>query len=159
METRMDGTADDGAAMSGRVPSAVPVSSRRTGRARCPVCGKPADAATRPFCSTRCADVDLGRWLTGQYRIPGAADRRGRRTSLPRDFGIAGPGRRLDRAAGILYGTRALQRLPCAQVAQLVEHATENRSVGGSIPPLGTIPSSASASFCLRTYAATLLSS
>jgi hypothetical protein len=27
-----------------------------------------------------------------------------------------------------------------AQVAQLVEHATENRSVGGSIPPLGTIP-------------------
>jgi uncharacterized protein len=38
---------------------------------RCPVCGKPAVAASRPFCSTRCADVDLGRWLTGQYRIPG----------------------------------------------------------------------------------------
>ena len=38
---------------------------------RCPVCGKPSVAATRPFCSTRCADVDLGRWLTGQYRIPG----------------------------------------------------------------------------------------
>ena len=31
-------------------------------------------------------------------------------------------------------------RSPDAQVAQLVEHATENRSVGGSIPPLGTIP-------------------
>ena len=31
-------------------------------------------------------------------------------------------------------------RKPDAQVAQLVEHATENRSVGGSIPPLGTIP-------------------
>ena len=31
------------------------------------------------------------------------------------------------------YGQR-----PGAQVAQLVEHATENRSVGGSIPPLGT---------------------
>jgi len=25
----------------------------------------------RPFCSKRCADVDLGRWLTGQYVIPG----------------------------------------------------------------------------------------
>lgn len=38
---------------------------------RCPVCGKPSVTRTRPFCSTRCADVDLGRWLTGQYRIPG----------------------------------------------------------------------------------------
>ncbi|HVC60917.1 MAG TPA: DNA gyrase inhibitor YacG [Acetobacteraceae bacterium] len=38
---------------------------------RCPVCGKPSVAATQPFCGTRCADVDLGRWLTGQYRIPG----------------------------------------------------------------------------------------
>ncbi len=38
---------------------------------RCPVCGKPSVVATRPFCSTRCADVDLGRWLTEQYRIPG----------------------------------------------------------------------------------------
>jgi uncharacterized protein len=50
-----------------RMPSA-PAASRGP---RCPVCGKPAVAATRPFCSTRCADVDLGRWLTGQYRIPG----------------------------------------------------------------------------------------
>jgi uncharacterized protein len=39
--------------------------------ARCPICGKPAALATRPFCSPHCADVDLGRWLTGQYRIPG----------------------------------------------------------------------------------------
>ncbi len=31
----------------------------------CPVCGKPAAEATRPFCGKRCADVDLGRWLTG----------------------------------------------------------------------------------------------
>ena len=49
---------------------------------------------------------------------------------------------RLDRLAAILYGLPPLPRLR-AQVAQLVEHATENRSVGGSIPPLGTIPSSA----------------
>ncbi|OUI85000.1 DNA gyrase inhibitor YacG [Acetobacter orientalis] len=39
--------------------------------ATCPVCGKPAQHATRPFCSQRCADIDLGRWFTGQYRVPG----------------------------------------------------------------------------------------
>ena len=27
-----------------------------------------------PFCSARCADVDLGRWLTGQYAIPAEDD-------------------------------------------------------------------------------------
>jgi uncharacterized protein len=43
---------------------------RRT--APCPICGKPAAAATRPFCSRRCADVDLGRWLSGRYVVPGA---------------------------------------------------------------------------------------
>jgi endogenous inhibitor of DNA gyrase (YacG/DUF329 family) len=44
--------------------------------ADCPVCGKPADARLKPFCSRRCADVDLGRWLKGGYAIPGApADR------------------------------------------------------------------------------------
>ncbi len=39
----------------------------------CPICGKPAKAETRPFCSKRCADVDLQRWFTGRYAIPGAA--------------------------------------------------------------------------------------
>lgn len=38
---------------------------------RCPICRKPVDPAYRPFCSRRCADVDLGRWLTGGYAIPG----------------------------------------------------------------------------------------
>jgi len=38
---------------------------------RCPVCGKPALDRVRPFCSPRCADVDLGRWFSGQYRVPG----------------------------------------------------------------------------------------
>ena len=37
----------------------------------CAVCGKPQDAKFRPFCSKRCADVDLGRWLKGNYVIPG----------------------------------------------------------------------------------------
>jgi len=39
----------------------------------CPVCGKEAEAKYRPFCSRRCADVDLGRWLTGGYAIPAGA--------------------------------------------------------------------------------------
>ena len=38
---------------------------------RCPVCGAPAEAALRPFCSVRCADVDLSRWLHGVYAIAG----------------------------------------------------------------------------------------
>lgn len=37
----------------------------------CPVCGRPTAPATRPFCSKRCADVDLARWLRGDYRLPG----------------------------------------------------------------------------------------
>ena len=36
----------------------------------CPICSKPADPAYRPFCSRRCADVDLGRWLNGSYAVP-----------------------------------------------------------------------------------------
>jgi endogenous inhibitor of DNA gyrase (YacG/DUF329 family) len=36
----------------------------------CPICGKPAADATRPFCSPRCRDVDLNRWLSGRYIIP-----------------------------------------------------------------------------------------
>ena len=36
----------------------------------CPVCGKPSVVAFRPFCSKRCADVDLQRWLSGRYAIP-----------------------------------------------------------------------------------------
>ena len=39
--------------------------------ARCPNCGKPADAAFRPFCSKRCRDVDLNRWLSGTYVVAG----------------------------------------------------------------------------------------
>lgn len=40
----------------------------------CPICEKPADQRFRPFCSRRCADVDLGRWLTGGYAIPASPD-------------------------------------------------------------------------------------
>ena len=37
----------------------------------CPICSKPTDPQYRPFCSRRCADVDLARWLRGDYAIPG----------------------------------------------------------------------------------------
>lgn len=43
-------------------------------KARCPICRAPTSAAYRPFCSKRCADVDLGRWLTGSYAISSSAD-------------------------------------------------------------------------------------
>lgn len=36
----------------------------------CPICKKPTDPRYRPFCSRRCADVDLGKWLTGSYALP-----------------------------------------------------------------------------------------
>jgi endogenous inhibitor of DNA gyrase (YacG/DUF329 family) len=35
----------------------------------CVICAKPQAARYRPFCSKRCAEVDLGRWLTGSYRV------------------------------------------------------------------------------------------
>jgi hypothetical protein len=38
---------------------------------RCPICREPGVASYRPFCSRRCADVDLARWLGGTYVIPG----------------------------------------------------------------------------------------
>jgi endogenous inhibitor of DNA gyrase (YacG/DUF329 family) len=40
----------------------------------CPICGKPAVEASRPFCSERCRDVDLNRWLSNSYAIPAGRD-------------------------------------------------------------------------------------
>ncbi|HQT39709.1 MAG TPA: DNA gyrase inhibitor YacG [Acidocella sp.] len=37
---------------------------------QCPICNKPTDPVHKPFCSKRCADVDLGRWLTESYSLP-----------------------------------------------------------------------------------------
>ncbi len=39
----------------------------------CPICSKTTDEKYRPFCSRRCADVDLGRWLNGSYSVPAEA--------------------------------------------------------------------------------------
>lgn len=41
---------------------------------KCPICRQPTDQKYRPFCSSRCADIDLGRWLKGGYSIAGSYD-------------------------------------------------------------------------------------
>ncbi|MBX3566457.1 MAG: DNA gyrase inhibitor YacG [Rhizobiaceae bacterium] len=40
----------------------------------CPECGRPSSRDAYPFCSTRCKDVDLHRWLSGAYVIPGTEE-------------------------------------------------------------------------------------
>jgi endogenous inhibitor of DNA gyrase (YacG/DUF329 family) len=40
----------------------------------CAICGKPQAERLRPFCSRRCADVDLHRWLSGAYAVPATED-------------------------------------------------------------------------------------
>jgi endogenous inhibitor of DNA gyrase (YacG/DUF329 family) len=39
-------------------------------KTQCPICRKPVDPVLKPFCSKRCADIDLNRWFTGAYAIP-----------------------------------------------------------------------------------------
>ena len=56
----MDGTDDK---------SAAKVEPLRPPRP-CPICGQPSTRKSYPFCSKRCADVDLNRWLKGNYAIP-----------------------------------------------------------------------------------------
>lgn len=62
----------------------IPLPPRRRGDRGCPICGRPADAAHRPFCSARCRQVDLARWFAGSYRVE-AADQ-----LAPEDFGSEG---------------------------------------------------------------------
>ena len=40
----------------------------------CPICDKPSVQRYRPFCSKRCADVDLGRWFNGVYAVAASGD-------------------------------------------------------------------------------------
>ena len=63
--------------MSERTPATKP----------CPICGKPAAEQLRPFCSRRCADVDLNRWLSGVYAVPvkDEEDEDGAPAAKPRD--------------------------------------------------------------------------
>ena len=47
-----------------------PSSQSTEGGRKCPLCGEPRDPMYRPFCSKRCADLDLHRWFSGAYAIP-----------------------------------------------------------------------------------------
>ncbi len=40
-------------------------------RPPCPICKTPNTVEFRPFCSKRCADIDLGKWFSGAYAVPG----------------------------------------------------------------------------------------
>jgi endogenous inhibitor of DNA gyrase (YacG/DUF329 family) len=46
-------------------------------RRPCPECGKPSARETYPFCSERCKNIDLNRWLSGSYVLPGAEEESG----------------------------------------------------------------------------------
>ena len=59
----MPGASKTGNKTSGEV---VPLRPARA----CPICEKSSTRANYPFCSKRCADVDLNRWLSGSYVIP-----------------------------------------------------------------------------------------
>ncbi|MCB2054207.1 MAG: DNA gyrase inhibitor YacG [Geminicoccaceae bacterium] len=58
--------------MTRRAPPAGPTGEPQTGKTlgRCPICGAPRRHEWRPFCSPRCRDRDLGRWLDGSYAVP-----------------------------------------------------------------------------------------
>jgi endogenous inhibitor of DNA gyrase (YacG/DUF329 family) len=53
----------------------------------CPICGKLASERFKPFCSRRCADVDLNRWLSGVYAVPVVEDE----SEPPRDESAVKP--------------------------------------------------------------------
>ncbi len=68
MTSSEDETAS-GKAASGKATSSKSASGKSAGK--CPICGKPSVHAVRPFCSARCANIDLGRWVSGAYVIAG----------------------------------------------------------------------------------------
>lgn len=51
--------------------SGRPEENEKPRATKCALCGKPVVEAYRPFCSKRCADIDLGRWLKGEYAVSG----------------------------------------------------------------------------------------
>ena len=51
----------------------------------CPICKKPTAVEFRPFCSKRCADIDLARWLRGDYRIEGEEEEESKDKKDPKE--------------------------------------------------------------------------
>lgn len=66
------------------MPADPQTDDKQTTGAKCPECSKPAVVKFRPFCSKRCADVDLGRWFNEEYTLPGDSE-------IPDDIGEADP--------------------------------------------------------------------
>ena len=62
------------AALKPMSPSPINQKTKAKTPPACPICGRPRAEAHRPFCSRRCADVDLHRWLHGSYTIAGEED-------------------------------------------------------------------------------------
>ena len=60
--------------MSGPATPKTAAAAGRAKRRDCPICGRKAGEDAYPFCSERCADVDLHRWLSGAYVVSGADD-------------------------------------------------------------------------------------
>ncbi len=56
--------------MSGPANNVTPIRAKRS----CPECGRATARESYPFCSERCKNVDLNRWLVGAYVIPGRDD-------------------------------------------------------------------------------------
>ena len=60
--------------MPAKPPVQVTGAAMRAPGKPCPICKKPAVQASLPFCSERCRDVDLNRWLSGSYVIPASTN-------------------------------------------------------------------------------------
>ncbi len=56
--------------MNDKAPQVVPLPQARRSKGGCPICRRAPTTEHRPFCSARCAEIDLGRWFTGAYRVP-----------------------------------------------------------------------------------------
>ena len=67
-----------------KAPGAGGDTGRKNGAPRaskCALCSKPVVEKYRPFCSKRCTEIDLGRWLKGQYAFPGTPGETGETTT------------------------------------------------------------------------------
>ncbi len=57
----------------------------------CPICGEDTQQAFRPFCSKRCADIDLAKWLNGSYAVPSQREEDAETTSQPTESPTSRP--------------------------------------------------------------------
>ena len=61
-----------GVSLGQSLSNVQPTNSRKINMP-CPICDKETDEKYKPFCSGRCADLDLGKWLNESYRVPSNA--------------------------------------------------------------------------------------